>query len=742
MIWLVVACGILIALPNFLPQSVLALFPRVYASLHLPMGIDLQGGSRLLVGFDDQEKANNFLEKTMDIMRRRLELSPQHFPDFHLVKQASSQIRVEVPGLFDVQFLKDIITTPASFAVYAEDERASSNDIMLDESHMPKGAQILYSMQDPPVGYLVKMQPLFSNSDIASAYPEEKANEDTATLVLTLTFEGTEKLANVMKSADNRRLIVSFDGEVLAVLHSSDIASESVIRLGHFEKDVTENLATVLSAGALPTNITLVEERTIGADLGDDYAKTGLYAAIGALAVVMLFMVVCYGFLGLIADIALAVNLVLLIAILTLINTPLSLSGFAGLVLIIGISVDASILIYERIREDRRNGFSIIQSIQSGFSKALSTIVDANVTTLIAALVLFLLGVGPIHGFALTVTIGIITSLFTTITLTRMMIAGWVKYLKPRELPHGLVQFLPANMHIGFMRMRFITLGASLFLVFLTFGLYATMGMNYGIDFSGGSLAVLQAKQGDANINDIRNRIWSVNIEDVTVEASENPSKALVTIASQDLGENAEQVVSRKMDAEFGNDYTLQRMDVVGPTVSQELTHASRWAIVVSLLAILFYVWLRFRWQFALGAVLATIHDIIVLIGIFVFFQWQFNIWSIAALLAIIGYSLNDTIVVYDRVRDLLRREGKITMAVLVDLAINRTLTRTIFTSLATLIAHIPLYYFGGPDMRNFASILLLGIVIGTYSSIFIAGPLLVLFGVKPSYAPPVASAK
>lgn len=734
-VWLVVACGVIIALPNFLPRSVLSYLPSGYASLHLPMGIDLQGGSRLLLGFDNKKNADEFREKTMDVMHRRLEIRSQNFPDFRLVKQGSSQIRVEVPGLFDVEFLKDIVTTPARLQIFAEDVSVSARDVMMNRRTLPEGDQLLYTMQDPPVGYLVKKSPVLDNADIARAFPEEKAGGDTASLMIALTPEGAKKFETATQDAAGKRLIVSFDGEVLSILQFPLEITPGFIRLGPFENDVAENLAAVFSAGPLPTDITLIEERTIGADLGSDYAKTGLYAAFGALAIVMLFMLICYGFLGIIADIALVINLVLLFGVLTLIGTPLSLSGFAGLVLIMGISVDANILIYERIREASSHGYSMAQSIQAGFTDALGTIVDADITTLIAALTLFLLGVGPIHGFALTVTVGIIISLFTTITLTRMMIVGWVKNFKPLQLPRGMVQLVPLNTHIGFMRIRAFTLSLSTILIFLVFGLYATMGVNYGIDFSGGSLAVLQTKKGDANLDDIRNRIWNINIGDASVEISKNPKEALVTIPSQDLGESAEQAVARKLDAEFADDYTLQRMDVVGPIVSQELSRTSILAVALSLLAIFLYVWLRFRWQFALGAVLTTIHDIIILIGIFIFFQWQFNIWSIAALLAIIGYSLNDTIVVYDRVRDLLHREGKITIAALVDIAINRTLSRTILTSLATLIAHIPLYYLGGPDMRNFASILLLGIVIGTYSSIFIAGPLLVLFGLKPSGA-------
>ncbi|CAM1651239.1 Protein-export membrane protein SecD/SecF/SecDF [Bartonella choladocola] len=729
LIWVIVLLGVVVALPNILPRTVLDHLPKFYSTLHLPMGVDLQGGSRLVVQLPKNELDKR--DATIDVMKRRLDIGAAGFKDYSIAKQSRDKIRIEVPGLFDVQLLKDIVSVTARFSLYEEDTSVPVNEVVMGKIARPEGTIVTYSMDDPPVSYLLKEPPFLTNDNIAGAYAEK--NKNGSLLTVALDSEGEQKLSGFTGKNPDKRLIIVFDNEVLAAMRFPVPINDGYIRVGPLPDDVAHNLETVLTTGPLPTDLTFIEERTVGGDLGTAYAKAGLHAAFGALVIVAVFMILSYGLLGLTADVALAANLMMLVAVLSIIGTPLTLAGFAGLVLIIGVSVDANILIYERIREARRNNYSVTQAVEAGFSGAMSTIVDANVTTFIAALVLFMLGTGPIHGFALTVTIGILTSLFTTFTFTRMMISWWIRTFHPREIPQRIIRIIPPNTSIRFMKLGKITLAVSTVLIILTGSLYVTAGVNYGIDFAGGSLAVLEAKNGKADIYDIADRVSDLNIGGVNVSPTKKPSEAELTIASQGNGEDAEQTVAVKLRGEFGNDYTLQRLDIVGPTVSTELSRVSALAIFVSLLAIFIYVLLRFRWQFAVGAVLTTVHDIIILVGIFLLFQWQFNLWSIAALLAIIGYSLNDTIVVYDRVRSLLKKRGAIDMRSLVDIAINRTLSRTILTSLATLVAHLPLYYFGGADMKDFASVLLIGIIIGTYSSIFIAGPLLVLLKVKPN---------
>ncbi|WP_182419421.1 protein translocase subunit SecD [Bartonella sp. HY038] len=728
LIWAVILFGVIVALPNILPHSILNKLPEAYASLHLPLGIDLRGGSRIVMQLpkdDEQLRAD-----TIDVITRRLDQSNQDFMDYSVNAQGSHAIRVEVPGFFNVQELKDIVSVPANTAVYQEVDGINAQDVITGKVATPQNSEIFYDFSDPPVGYLIDTNAVIRSENLIGAFANPIADSNNVLVNIALDEVGAQALNNFSQTSPNKRLFFIMDGDIIWIEKNVKKTVSGYLDIGPVEAERASSFATLISSGPLPTAVTLIEERTIGADLGKDYAASGFKAAIGALLVVAIFMVISYGFLGVVADIALTANLALVITILSFIGVPLSLAGFAGLVLTIGVSVDAIILIYERIREDRRNGYSVTQALEAGFARAKGTIIDANITTLIAALVLFLLGIGPIHGFALTVTVGIIVSLFTTLTFTRLMISTWVRYSKPGEVPARIFRIVPVNTRIAFMRIGKWTLGIACALIIATGALTLASGVNYGIDFAGGSLAVLEAKGDHSDPIDVAERVGNLNIGDVVVTQSKNAKILYLTVPSQEMGEDADQSVAVKLRNEFSQDYQLQRMDVVGPQISENLSSASLVAVIVSLIAIFGYVWLRFDWKFAIGAVVTTIHDVIILLFLFIVFQWQFNIWSIAAVLAIIGYSLNDTIVVYDRIRELLRKDGYIQITSLVDLAINRTLSRTLLTSLATLIAHIPLYYFGGTDMRDFASVLLLGIIIGTYSSIFIAGPLAVLLGI------------
>lgn len=728
LIWAIIVFGLIVALPNVLPNNILSKLPKSYANLHLPLGLDLRGGSRIIVQLSNNDA--KIQKATIAIIARRLEQAGQNFTDYSIKPQANHTLRVEVPNFFNVEELKDIVRVSGNIALYQEVDNINAQDVITGKVKIPQNSKIFYDFSDPPIGYVINLNPVVQGKDITDAKVSPIKNSDQVMVNIALDTHAIVSLNDIKKITPHKKLFFIMDGDIIWVENNINNAHSSYINIGPVDRDRAGSFAALIASGPLPEAVTLIEERTIGADLGSDYAISGYKAAMGALLVVAIFMVVAYGFLGVVANIALTANLALVVAILSFIGVPLTLAGFAGLVLTIGVSVDAIILIYERIREDRHKGYCVTQALQAGFFRAKNTIIDANITTLIAAVVLFLLGAGPIHGFALTVSVGILVSLFTTLTFTRLMISTWVRYFKPNKVQAGIFAIVPMNTRIAFMRLGKTTLTIACVLTIATGAMALLNGINYGIDFTGGSLAVLEAKGNQANVNDVAERVGNINIGDVLVTKAKNFDILYLTVPSQEMGEDADQSVAIKLRNEFSQDYELQRMDVVGPQISENLSSASLVAVHVSLLAIFFYVWLRFNWRFALGAVATTLHDIIMLFFVFILFQWQFNIWSIAALLAVIGYSLNDTIVVYDRIRELLHKDGYIEMNGLVDLAINRTLSRTILTSLATLIAHMPLYYFGGTDIRDFASVLLLGIVIGTYSSIFIAGPLAVLLGI------------
>jgi len=395
-------------------------------------------------------------------------------------------------------------------------------------------------------------------------------------------------------------------------------------------------------------------------------------------------------------------------------------------------AVDSNVLIFERIREERLGGRSLIQAIDSGFQRAFTTIVDANVTTLIAAIILFYLGSGPIRGFAVTLAIGIITTVFTAFVLTRWMLAFWVKHRKPKELPLGIGRYLRPDTKIKFMWLRRYSFTLSSLLVIASMALFATVNMNLGIDFKGGSLIEVQAKAETADIGGIRDALSDLNLGDVQVQGFGTERDVLIRIESQGAGDNAEQSVITLVRGVLETDYDIRRVEVVGPTVSGELATAGTIAVLAALAAILVYIWLRFEWQFALGAIIATTHDVLLTIGMFVITGLEFNLSSIAAILTIVGYSLNDTVVVYDRVRENLRRYKKMPIPELLDMSMNQTLPRTILTSVTTLLALFALFIFGGEVLRSFVSAMIFGVIIGTYSSIFIAAPILIMFRLRP----------
>ncbi|ATQ51947.1 protein translocase subunit SecDF [Brucella suis bv. 1] len=727
LIWLAVLVSLIIASPNFFSRETLANLPDFLPKKQVSLGLDLSGGSRLILQVQNAGKTD--LETTANIMRQRLEELGYGNPVVE--GEGRNQIRVEVPGLYDAQLLKDILTIRGNLSFRAMDDTMSPDDAI--RGTPPADSEIVYSFDDPPVGYLLKKTPILTGHDITDAKASISADDGQPVITLTLDDNGRRRLADLTAQGNENSFAIVVDNQVVSAPTVSGPLDTSELQIeGAFDLQAANNMAVVLRSGALPQAVTVLEERTIASALGEDYASAAVLAALLAALVVGLFMVLSYGILGVIALVALVVNIIILTAVLSLIGASISLASIAGLVLTIGLAVDAHILIYERVREDRRKGYSVVQAMESGFYRALSTIVDANLTTLIAALVLFLLGSGTVHGFALTVAIGIGTTLFTTLTFTRLLIAQWVRTAKPKEVPKRRLKLVPTVTHIPFMRLQFVTLGISVLACAIVVALFVNIGFNYGIDFRGGSMVELQARNGDANLEDINERLAELNIDSARVLPAKSPRSALVIIGSQEVGDDAEQTVAVKLRGEFEQDYSFQRVDVVGPTVSEQLSRAGVLAVILSLIGIFIYVWFRFRWQLALGAVLSTLHDVVILSGMFIVFRMEFNLWSVAAILTIIGYSLNDTVVIYDRVRENLRRYKSAPLPAIIDASINQTLSRTLLTSFVTFLAHVPLYAFGGSEIRMFALALSVGIIVASYSSIFIAAPLLVQFGLKP----------
>ncbi|MGE0232014.1 MAG: protein translocase subunit SecF [Flavobacteriaceae bacterium] len=295
-----------------------------------------------------------------------------------------------------------------------------------------------------------------------------------------------------------------------------------------------------------------------------------------------------------------------------------------------------------------------------------------------------------------------------------------------------LLRLIPDDTHLAFMRFRRLSFPFSGLLSVAAIVLLVTMGLNFGIDFRGGTLIEMRTVEGPADIAGIREVIGTLNVGDAQIQRFGEPDEVLVRIEAQPGGDLAQQAVVEKIKAAFGDAVEYRRVEVVGPVVSGELVEAGTLAVLVSILAVLIYIWFRFEWQYAIGAIIATVHDVVLTMGMFAVVQLEFNLSSIAAILTIVGYSLNDTVVVYDRIRETVRRYKKMPLPELLDLAINQTLSRTVMTSLTTLLALIALYFLGGEVIRSFTFAMIWGIVVGTYSSIFIAAPVLIFLNLRP----------
>ena len=516
---------------------------------------------------------------------------------------------------------------------------------------------------------------------------------------------------------------------------------------GDFDLNEAIDLANVLRAGKLPASATIIQSEVVGPSLGQEAIDSGIYSFLIALTFVLIWMIFYYGPSGIFADIALILNIVLIFGILAGLGAVLTLPGIAGIVLTIGISVDANVLIFERVREELRKEKGLKQSINDGFNNALSSILDANITTGLTALVLYIFGTGPIKGFATTLLIGIATSLFTAIFITRLLIDN--KVFKSGKLSFSTksTKDLFSNLKIKFLGKRKATYAISATLLFISISSLLFQGLNQGVDFLGGRSYIVrfdkEVKSSDIE-STLNNAFGSAEVKTfgasnqlkITTKYKVDQEGLAVddeikNILFDNLGEQYDNQISY---SEFtaGEDIGIMSSIKVGPTIADDIKQNSVWAIFGSLVIVFFYILLRFqKWQFSLGAVSAVFHDVLIVLGIFSLtykimpFNMEINQAFIAALLTVIGYSLNDTVVVFDRIREFFRIHKSWDNETTVNTALNSTLSRTLNTSLTTLIVLIAIFIFGGESIRGFMFALIIGVMVGTYSSVFIATPIM-----------------
>ena len=500
-----------------------------------------------------------------------------------------------------------------------------------------------------------------------------------------------------------------FDKRIISLATIQSALANQFRITGLDSPNAASELALLLRAGALAAPMNFVEEGTVGPSLGADNIRVGVQSLMLGLSLVLIFMIFYYKVFGVIANIAVALNIVLISAIMSILSATLTLPGIAGIVLTIGMAVDANVLIFSRIKEELKNRLKPLDAINAGYDRAYITIVDANLTTLIVALILYTIGTGPVQGFAITLSVGILTSMFTAILVTRFLV--WLIYRNRKISIHS-----GYKMQINFMRPRKIASALSILLVVLSIFSLSFKGLNAGLDFTGGTLIEIKLSQS-TNLEEIREVLGSKLEDDFQVSYFGSEQDVLIKIPGGSENNLSDEIVAALKNS---FQFDLRRKDFIGPQIGEELRDQGGLGILAAMLVMMVYIMFRFQFKFAIGALLALVHDVLIVLGFFSIFYIGFNLTVLAAILAVIGYSLNDTIVVSDRIRENYRKKRKSDNVDVINRSLNQMLGRTLITSLTTLLVLFALLILGGDFIQNFAIALICGVIVGTYSSIYV----------------------
>lgn len=552
---------------------------------------------------------------------------------------------------------------------------------------------------------------------------------------MRMNAEGAKKWKKLTENNIDRQVAIVLDGYVYSFPTVNDVIPNGSSSIsGNFTIEEGEDLSNILKAGKLPAPAKIIQSEIVGPSLGAEAISSGFTSFAIALLIVLLYMIFYYQTAGLAANLALVLNILFIFGVLSSLGAVLSLPGIAGIVLTIGMAVDANVLIYERIREELRAGKGMSLAIADGYNNAYAAIIDANVTTLLTGIILYTFGTGPIKGFATTLIIGIITSLFAAIFLTRLVFESKMASKKPIKFASKLTENWFANNNFAFLAKRKSAYIFSSILIILGVASLATRGLNEGVDFKGGRTFIVRFDQ-EVITQDVRNSLASPFETAPEVKTFGKSDQVKITTKFMIDEKGSDEVVDAKLAeglSTLGMEYEVMSSQLVGPTIADDIKQSAVWAVIFSLIVIFMYILVRFRkMSYSLGAVVAVFHDVLIVLSIFSIFygklpfSLEIDQAFIAAILTVIGYSLNDTVVVFDRVREYFSKKSGTTHEI-VNAALNSTLSRTINTSVTTFFVLLVIFIFGGEVIRGFMFALMIGVVVGTYSSLFIATPIMV----------------
>jgi len=727
--------------------------------------IEAKEGSfpRIFLTLKDEKKQyikNNAVDQSLEILRNRIDQFGVAEPV--IIRQGEDEIVIQLPGVKDPQRAMKLLgdTAQLEFKVVADATGLNLQELVTQaratkqwqdgeamtklnralESRLPDNTTLYFekevdkvTKQEILIPILLESKILMTGDMVKDAQVRIGGNFNEPYVSLDMTNRGGKIFAQITEKNVGRRMAIVLD----EVVRSAPVIRERILGgsaqiSGSFTHEEAADLAIVLRVGALPAPVDIIQNVTVGASLGQDSINKGLSSGIFGAIIVLGFMLIYYRLSGVVANSALILNILLLFSGLAILNATLTLPGIAGIILSIGMAVDANVLIFERMREEFALGKSVRSSIEGGFGKAFLTIVDSQVTTLITALALFMFGTGPIKGFAITLSLGIIFNLFAALFFSRL-IFDTINSVNPMKKLNFML--LAKRPNLDYLKIKNITYTISAILVAIGIVAFIQISRgqaNLGVDFSGGSLLQYQASEAftTAEVRDAfnRNGMKEVNLQEV-----ENEHRLIIKIKkSEAVVANLGEKVTTILEAELpGKNFVLESQSEIGSSVSSVLRNKAIQAILISLAGVIIYLAFRFDIRFGLAAATATFHDVLVVLGICWLLDIEITLLIVTALLTLAGYSLNDSVVVFDRIRENLKKPDTKSLTTAINDSINQVLSRTIVTSLTTGIVLSALFFLGGTVIHDFAFALLAGVVVGTYSSIFIASPVLTLWGKK-----------
>ena len=721
------------------------------------LGLDLRGGTQIVLEATDSRDRRvdgDTVSRALEVLRRRVDQLGVAEPT--LQRSGERRVIVELPGVYDPTEAVEVIGKTAQLTLHPVLGLAEPATEAPATTQPPADSDELV-LADEDGGQLRLGPAALTGEAVGDARAELDAQFQTRWQV-AIEFQGdggrrwaelTGQAACQQAGDPRRRVAIVLDRQVISspqvdpsVACEQGIGGGQTVITGDFTDQEAQDLSLLIRAGALPVPVEVVEQRTVGPALGEAAIKASVQAAVLGTALTILYMIAYYRLLGGLAAVALCCYGLLSFAVLLALRSTLTLPGIAGFVLAIGMAVDANVLVFERMREEHRAGTGLRPSLDRGFTKAFSAIADSNITTLLAAVLLFFLASGAVRGFGVTLSVGVLVSMFTALVVTRVLVELVTRAAAVRQRP-GLLGLAGGERLANWLatrgpdllgRARWWLAGSLVALLLAGAGL-VVRGPNFGVEFTGGRLLEYRTAR-PVDLDAARRALAEAGFPRAVVQASGDGNLAVRTGQLDPAGEER---VRRAVTAVGGQSEEL-RDEFIGPTIGAELRRKALIALGIALVVQLGYLAIRFRWTFGAAAVLAMFHDVAILLGLFAWLGKPLDGVFLAALLTVIGYSVNDSVVVFDRIRERLRARTREPLDRLVNDACLQTIPRTINTGLGALFILAALFVLGGDTLTDFALALLIGILVGTYSSVFVAAPLLVAFeqrsGGQPTPAP------